>query len=271
MMRGRIAEARRAFEDALSLYDPIAHAGLAVLFGQDAGAMCASFLTWVHAHDTDRSRAETRAAEAMEMCDALGQPSTRAFVETVLATWRCLHGDFTEAERHADVALRLAADQGMPHWHAQAQITRGWAIAGLGRAAEGAAITRAGINALTGIGSKAGMTFYWGALAEAELAAGRVDQATTALEEAVRYMALSGERIHQAGLALIEARIAVAAGQRDAADDALARALSVAYQQEAGEVARRARELRFQIDSAPPTPASRNTPSSIPAVPDILS
>ena len=95
-----------------------------------AGAMCASFLTWVDAHDADRSRAETRAAEAMEMCEALGQPSTRAFVETVLATWRCLRGDFTEAERHSDVALRLAADQGMPHWHAQAQITRGWAIAG---------------------------------------------------------------------------------------------------------------------------------------------
>ncbi|HEX8106232.1 MAG TPA: TOMM system kinase/cyclase fusion protein [Kofleriaceae bacterium] len=271
MMRGRLGEARRAFEDALSLYDPIAHAGLAVLFGQDAGAMCASFLTWVHAHDTDRTHAETRAAEAMEMCDALGQPSTRAFVETVLATWRCLRGDFAEAERHSDVALRLAADQGMPHWHAQAQITRGWAIAGLGRPAKGAAIARAGINALTGIGSKAGMTFYWGALAEAELAAGRLDQATTALEEAVRYMALSGERIHQPGLALIEARIAVAAGQRDAADDALTRALSVAYQQEAGEVARRAKELRAQLDSTPHSPAPRNTPGSIPAVPDILS
>ena len=250
MMRGRLAEARRAFEDALSLYDPIEHAGLAVLFGQDAGAMCASFLTWVHAHDADRVRAETRASEALEMCDALVQPSTRAFVETVLATWRCLRGDFAEAERHADVAIRLAAEQGMPHWHAQAQITRGWAIAGLGRAAEGATIARAGIGALTGIGSKAGMTFYWGALAEAELAAGRVDQATTALEEAVRYMALSGERIHQAGLALIEAKIAVAAGQREAADDALTRALAVAYQQEAGEVARRAKELRFQLESA---------------------
>ena len=271
MMRGRLVEARRAFEDALALYDPIAHAGLAVLFGQDAGAMCASFLTWVHAHDADRSRAEIRAAEAMEMCDALGQPSTRAFVETVLATWRCLRGDFAEAERHADVALRLAADQGMPHWHAQAQITRGWATAGLGRAAEGAAIARAGINALTGIGSKAGMTFYWGALAEAELAAGRIDQATTALEEAVRYMALSGERIHQAGLALIEAKIAVAAGQRDVADDALTRALAVAYQHDAGEVARRARELRLQLDSTPHSPAPRNTPGSIPAVPEILS
>jgi ATP/maltotriose-dependent transcriptional regulator MalT len=215
-----------------------------VLFGQDAGAMCASFLTWVHCHDTDRSLAEARADEALELCDALGHPSTRAFVETVLATWRCLRGDFAEAERHADVAIRLAADQGMPHWHAQAQITRGWAIAGLGCADEGSLIIRVGIGALTGIGSKAGMTFYWGALAEIELAAGRIDQATTALEDAERYMALSGERLHQAGLALIEAKIAIAAGQREAAEDAISRALAVAYQQNAGEVARRAHELR---------------------------
>ncbi|HEX7842512.1 MAG TPA: TOMM system kinase/cyclase fusion protein, partial [Kofleriaceae bacterium] len=132
MMRGRFTEARRAFEDGLALYDRSAHAPLAVVFGQDAGAMCASFLTWVHCNDVDRSLAEARAEQALEMCEALGQPSTRAFVETVLATWRCLRGDFAEAERHADVALRLAADQGMPHWHAQAQITRGWATAGLG-------------------------------------------------------------------------------------------------------------------------------------------
>ena len=247
MMRGHLAEARRAFEDALAIYDRGAHAELAMLFGQDAGAMCASFLTWVHGNDGDRARAEARAAQALEMCDALGQPSTRAFVETVLATWRCLRGDFADAERHSDVVIRLAAEQGMLPWHAQAQITRGWAIAGQGRAAEGASLARAGIDALLGIGSKASMTFYWGGLAEAELAAGRIDRAAAALDEAVRYMAHSGERIHQGGLALVEARIAAAAGQRDAADAAIARALAIADQQQAGDVARRARELRAQL------------------------
>jgi len=168
----------------------------------------------------------------------------------------------------ADVDLqRSGPDHGA---RGEAQITRCWAIAGLGRAAEGAAITRAGINALTGIGSKAGMTFYWGALAEAELAVGHVDQATTALEEAVRYLALSGERIHQAGLTLIEAKIAVAAGQRDDANDALARALAVAYQQEAGEFARHAKELRLQLDSTGYDPPRRDS-ATIPSVPDILS
>jgi predicted ATPase len=250
MMRGRFAEARRAFEAALAIYDQDAHSGLAILFGQDAGAMCAAFLTWVHHHQGDRERAEACAADALARCDALGQPSTRAFVETVLATWRCLRGDFAEAERHASVVIRLAVDQGMRHWDAQAQITRGWAIAGLHRASEGAAITRAGIEALLRIGSRASMTFYWGGLAEAELSAGRADRAATALEQAVRYMTESDERIHHAGLALIEARIAIAMGQRSDARASVARALAIAEAQGAGELVRRARDLQGQLGDA---------------------
>jgi TOMM system kinase/cyclase fusion protein len=207
MMRGRLDDARRAFEEALAVYDQAAHGGLAILFGQDAGAMCAAFLVWVHHHLGDRERAEAYAADALARCDALAQPSTRAFVETVLATWRCLRGDYADAERHSGVVIRLAVDQGMRHWDAQAQITRGWAIAGLGRATEGATMARAGIDALTHIGSRASMTFYWGGLAEAELAAGRADRAAAALEQAVRYMNESDERIHQAGLALIEKKV----------------------------------------------------------------
>lgn len=175
------------------------------MFGQDAGSTCASFLTWAHGHDGDRAPAEARAAETLAMCESLGQPSTRAFVETVLATWRCLRGDFAEAEHHADVAIWLATEQGMPHWAAQAQITRGWSIAGLGHATEGAALARAGINAPTGIGSRAAMTIYWAGLAEAELAA---------------------------------------------AYKPIARALAVAERQDAGDVARRARELHVRFTTA---------------------
>lgn len=63
LMRDKIAEAQRAFEAGLAVYERAAHAPLAMLFGQDAGAMCAAFLTWVHARDgmrRRRARARTR-------------------------------------------------------------------------------------------------------------------------------------------------------------------------------------------------------------------
>lgn len=248
MMRGRFDEARRAFTDALTVYDPAAHAGLATLFGQDAGAMCASFLTWIHCHDGDLARAEHHAAVAMAMCDALNQPSTRAFVETVIATYRCLRGDFDQAERHSETVMRLSVEQGMPHWDAQAQITHGWSIAGRGRADEGAAVVRRGIDGLLGIGSRASMTFYWRGLAEANLLAGDLTGARAALDEATAYMEASDERIHQAGLELLAARIALAAGRRDDARAAAARGLATAERQRAAELVNQARALRAELE-----------------------
>ncbi|MCH9681855.1 MAG: AAA family ATPase, partial [Deltaproteobacteria bacterium] len=171
LMRGRPAEARRAFERGLEIYDPQQHASLALLFGQDAGAMCLAFLTWAHVTEGDDQAARKRAAEADALCETLEQPSTRAFVDTVLATWCCLDGDAARALSRSETVIGLAADQGMPHWDAQASITRGWALAQTGRGEEGIAGLRGGIAGLTGMGSMATMTLYWAGLAEAELAA----------------------------------------------------------------------------------------------------
>jgi TOMM system kinase/cyclase fusion protein len=249
MMRGQLAEARRAFEAGLALYDPAAHQAIALILGQDAGGMCASFLTWVHGHDGDHAAAEARAVQALAICETAG-PSTRAFVETVLGTWRCLRGDFAEAERHGALVEQLANEQGMLHWTAQARCIRGWAIAGLGRAAEGAVLARAGIDALIGIGSHAAMTFYFRGHAEVALIAGDLAVAAAVLDEAARYLARSDERIHEAGLALLEARVALAAGRRTDAIAAADRALAIAERQAAGELIRNARELHAQLARA---------------------
>jgi class 3 adenylate cyclase len=211
LMRNKIAEAQAAFEAGLAVYDRAAHAPLAMLFGQDAGAMCAAFLTWVHACEGRVEAARARASDAVRMCDELGQPSTRAFVGTVLATWCCVTGAFAEAEGHAAEVIRLAAEQGMPHWDAQASITRGWALAGRGRAREGSDLIRRSIAMLTGIGSFASMTFYWAGQAEADLAAGNLDGARAAIADAMRYIDRSDERVHESALRDLAARIERAA------------------------------------------------------------
>jgi tetratricopeptide (TPR) repeat protein len=175
----------------------------------------------------------------MKMSESLAQPGTRAFVETVLATWCCLAGDQARAERHADVVIGLAVEQGMPHWDAQAQITRGLSLAERGRGGEGADAMRAAIAALTGIGTRASMTFYWAALAEAELGLGRIDGARASVGEGLRYMEESDERVYEAGLHTLAGRIAHAAGEPDAARAAFERALAAARAQDAAGLERR--------------------------------
>ena len=243
LMRGELAEARRQFEHGLAVYDLAEHAPLALICGQDAGAMCSSFLTWVHFHDGDSERAEARAEEAAELAKALNQPSTHAFVGTVLATWRCLRGEFDEAIQLADMVIGHAREQGMPHWEAQAQCARGWAMARKGQAEEGADVVRVAIAGLAGIGTRASMTFYWGGLADAELAAGRLDAAREALEKARTYMTSSDERIHEGGLALLEGRIAAAEGDWDRARTAFASAVAIAEGQRAHGIVQHASAL----------------------------
>ncbi len=240
LMRGRPAEALPAFERGLEIYDQHEHAPLALMFGQDAGAMCLAFLTWAHVALGDDAAAKARAAEANALCERLDQPSTRAFVDTVLATWCCLDGDPARALACSETVIGLAAEQGMPHWDAQASITRGWALAQAGRGEEGIAGLRGGIAGLTGMGSMATMTLYWAGLAEAELAAGRLDEARLAISEARAYMARSDERVYEAGLSIVEGRIAVAADDVAGARAAYGRALQVAAAQQAQGITRRA-------------------------------
>lgn len=238
LMRGHIANGRRALEEALASYDRQAHGPLALQLGQDLGAMCLSFLTWAHVHAGEDEQATLRAKEADALADALAQPSTRAFVDTVLGTWSCVAGDPSDAARRAEVVVQLAAQMGMPHWDAQARIVRGWSRALGGESA--VEDIRAGVEALTAMGSMATMTLYWAGLAEAELAAGRLDEARAAVREAAAYLARSDERVHEAGLAIMDGRVALAAGDVGHARAAFERALAVAQAQEAHGMARRA-------------------------------
>jgi len=248
LMLGELADARRSLESGLEVYDREEHSPLAMLFGQDAGAMCHSFLTWAHMHAGDDAAAERSALRAEAHSESLGQPSTSAFVDTVLATWSCLAGDAEAAVRYSERGIALAADQGMPHWDAQASITRGWALALSGRGEEGIDGLRGGIAGLTGMGSMATMTLYWAGLAEAELAAGRLDEARAVVDGARAYMGKSQERLHETGLAIIDGRVAAASGDPAEARRIFSAAIAAADARGMGGMSRRAQARLDQLE-----------------------
>ena len=253
LMPGQLDQARRHFERGLALYDMARHKHLALWFGQDAGAMCAAFLSWVHGLDGNADEAKKRADQAMAMADALGQPGTRAFVETVLATWCCFDGNPARAERHSDVVVRLATEQGMPHWEAQAQITRGWAMSERGEPGDSIALMQRHTQALMGMGARASTSFYFAGIAGAALAAGRLDEARAVLAEARAFVERSNERLYEAGLSILDAELALATGDsangsaKSLASESLRRAIAVATQQGAGALEQRAKERLVAI------------------------
>jgi len=246
LMRGHLTEAQDEFEKGLSVYDLPKHKALANLFGQDAGAMCAAFLTWVHAHQGDDAAGDRRASQAVDLYERIGHPGTEGFVECVLASFRAVTGDFHGAELHARRVMALAEQQGMPHWAAQGRLNLGWAMQGRGLAVEGAEHIRAGLATFAMIGTRAAVTYFEGALAAAELRAGRIAEAREALARAFAFAESSGEHFYLAELHRLEGEALLAAGQGEAAAErAFAEAVAIARAQGAAAFLQRAeRSLR---------------------------
>jgi class 3 adenylate cyclase/predicted ATPase len=247
LMQGDLAAARAAYERGLAVYDAARHAPLSMLFGQDGGAMCASFLTWVHAHEGDIEAGRRRAAEAIAICDALQHPGTRGFVDAVLATFHCLTEEPELARTRANSVIELAAQEGMPHWAAQGAINLGWALTGLGDAERASPLIRENIAALLGIGTRAAMGYFQGALVASELARGDLDAAESALRDGLAFVHEVGERLHEPELLRLGAEIALRRGDQKAAREALHRAADLAGTQGAKRFESRARQLLAQL------------------------
>ncbi|MCC6558429.1 MAG: protein kinase [Polyangiaceae bacterium] len=244
-LRGRLAEAREHFGRALEIYDPERHLPLAFLFGQDAAAFSLSHLAWIAFHLGEPERARAHMAEALALCDELDQPVSRGFTLHFAATLACQLGDHDVAEQHARVVIQLSKEVGMPHWEALGNIDLGWAMQARGARAEGAARIRGGLDMLTAIGSRVSFSYWRGALIEAELGAGRLDEAAALLGDALAFVASSGERYYEAELHRLAGDLALARGGPGARGEAAAayhRALAIAEVQGALGLAARAAE-----------------------------
>jgi class 3 adenylate cyclase/tetratricopeptide (TPR) repeat protein len=260
LMRGRFALARTHFEAGLAVYEPKEHRRLAELFGQDCAAMCAAFLTWVHVHEGELEAGQKRRLEALAICAACDQhPGTRGFVECVLATYHNLLGQYAEAAACSESVIQLGIGQGMPHWAAQGEINLGWSLQGQGQFAEAQAKIQAGIGALLAIGSKATVTYFYSALASAELGLGRFAEALAALDNAMVCVDEGDERSYEAELRRLRAQVLLSQGRpgaRQRAGQELSQALKVASNQGAHYFAARVSE-----DSAALAAAVRDQPS----------
>lgn len=242
LMQGDLEGASDHLEQGLARY-AARHRALANLFGQDAGAMCCSFLTWVHAHRGEDAKAHERAAQALQMCDALLHAPTRCFVESVVATCMCLLGQYEAGERHSRKVADLGDAGGMPHWAAQGRFTLGWALQGQGRPEEALEHMSEGERGFARTGTKAALSYFVGALAEAHLKRRDLPGAEATLQRALDFVSATGERLFEPEILRLQAEFALAAGGPDAvarAEQLLVRAAQLARRQGAHRFEQRA-------------------------------
>jgi class 3 adenylate cyclase/predicted ATPase len=183
---GRTTEAVAELEQALALYQPDRHAGLAYQYGQDQRA---SGLT-VLAQAQWQLGFPDHARAAVDEAIAHGRRSSHANSLAYALYWggivlEYFLGDLDMVEQHARELADLFDRHGMAMWQAYAHVAVGWRRARAGEAVTSITMIEKGLTGLEATGTVYWRPFQLLLLADAHVAHGAIDNALAVLDEAL--------------------------------------------------------------------------------------
>jgi predicted ATPase len=183
---GDSVTAREHLEIAIALYDPERHRTLAQHFeGVDANVnnlTLTAMALWQLGYP---DQALQRTIEAFALAQQLSHPRSLARVSWFTGLFHQFRRDVRAAQDFADSVLVLSAKHGITEWSPWATSVRGWTAAAQGRHEEGIAQLRHGMAISRATGLELLRPHFLRMLAEANLAAGRLNDAQDALTEAL--------------------------------------------------------------------------------------
>jgi class 3 adenylate cyclase/predicted ATPase len=181
---GKLLLAKEHKEAVIFLYDPARHGPLAARRSFDAKGYALSYLgmtLWILGYP---DQALKRANEAVEFSQALSHPLSLAGAEFFLAVVQQYRHEARAAQKAAECAIALSAEQGFTFWLPVATILRGWAMAQQGLNEEGIAQMEEGLAASRATGAGTGRSHWLSLLAEACIESGRLNDGQSVLAEA---------------------------------------------------------------------------------------
>ncbi|WP_437647634.1 TOMM system kinase/cyclase fusion protein [Sorangium sp. So ce362] len=195
--------------------------------------------------------------DAIAAAEATGHPFTIAIAYQIGAWIHHLRREVADTQRYADALGKVAAEHGFPAFMVLADALGGWAMVHTGQAEQGLQRVRAAIARWRRMGSGMVTTFYATHLADACLAAGDIEGAREALDEALGEAFTTQERCYHPELYRLLGEVWRARGDAGQAEAALARARDMAEAQgarlfalraQAGLVRLRRAEGRVELD-----------------------
>jgi predicted ATPase len=226
-----------AIDDAVAAWEDPAHV---LLYTERASVQCRLYsarILWLFGF-ADRASATMEAAVAL--AQRLPHPYSLASALNSAALIHNSLREFDTALRRAEAAIELASEQHLLQMVEHATLCRGIALVGLGQAAEGITLLRAGLINWHRLGSHLSDTEWLGFLAEAHLRAGELDNALSALDRAVETVAATGEFHFLAELHRLRGTVLAATGDATEAASWLQRAIDTARSQQAKSLELRA-------------------------------
>jgi len=159
-------------------------------------------------------------------------------VATTFALGYMLHAHYARRDRAAveaiaDSAYTRAAEDSYLFWASQARVFRGWAQAMHGDTEAGIADMKAALESYRLTGSRLNTTLFSLMMAEAQLQAGRPEEALSAISSGLKHAAQYQERVQEAELHRLQGEIQLMQGETVAGEASLRRAIEIAKTQQA--------------------------------------
>jgi predicted ATPase len=235
LLIGEITAAQTHFDQAIALYNTAEHHPLVPRFGMDHG-VCAlyhrSWALWILGYPT---AAIADADQALKSAREIDHAPTLGFALCITGLTRTLCGYYAVATRQANELARLADDKGAAQLKMAGMITLGWSLAPAGKPAEAVKLLTSGRAAYRSIESRVYMAAWLPYLARAYADIGQYAEAVRYIDEAMKAVDTSGERLWKAEVHRTAGEIALLSERPDAskAEAFFEHALVTARQQQA--------------------------------------
>ena len=200
VFRGELVAAREHLEHGIALYDPMRHHSHAFLYGQDPGVFCRLLAAWSLFLLGYPDQALQRSHEALAVAQEVNHPLSLAAARTFFAVTHQLRREEHATQEHAEVAVKLSAQQGFPYFLAVSTIVGGWARAEQGQTEAGIAQVRQGFAAYRATGTELVTIRFTALLAEAWGKAEQPEEGLHVLAEARAGVTTEGARDYEAEL-----------------------------------------------------------------------
>jgi predicted ATPase len=225
--------AERHLRDALQIYEPEKHRANVLLYGYDPGTTCNGYISW--ALWLEGKIVEALAASAASR--RLAIESEHAPSLALAYGWSAvLHLCTHDLKALGDVTSKLVGhceEFGFPHWLALGKIGRGWFWARTGRVDDGLESLQVGIEEFRSLWGGFLVSAWLVCLADILRLKGRFTEARAALDDSLRMIERSNERIWKAENHRVCGEVARDAGEFSEAAAAFELAIHTAREQSA--------------------------------------
>ena len=174
--QGQLSPAQAHLEQSIRLYDALQDPTLAFRYTQDSGVVCRVYSAHMLQLQGYPKQAQHRSYEALQLAQTLGHPYSLAFAHCMIALNHYFRREPLKTQQHAEAGFVLSNEYGFPHFAAQGNLFRGWALGQLGRFEEGVDLIRQGIAAWVATGAEMALASYHTLLVEILERVGRIEK-----------------------------------------------------------------------------------------------